>query len=355
MGLGDKAIGFVEAFHKISESDTLRKLAWPANVATLMAVSSMRTVQGLPLLQIEVKFVRALALTGVTTMGTAAQKYVEKVALSKKAEAAERARMRKATGALQAAARAKSSGALESGGARNARAAGLGAMLDVFAAVIKGYQLGVKNDGRSAGELVQQTLQGVGNLLDWRAKAYEEAIFNGVNASEFYRAKAMTTSFDGLRMENLLILRKTAFKVLLPAAVISMAFDIWDAKKSDARGDIGVRNAQIASVVGTALAIAGIGVAAFNVGLFGFSAAGIAAVLGFVGAVLTFGSVLVLGGLAWLGISGIQDEPWVNWLKDCPLARNKEDPNGLQREKHPPVHANLLDTLQNLSNAKAAL
>lgn len=230
MGLGDKAIGFVEAFHKISESDTLRKLAWPANVATLMAVSSMRTVQGLPLLQIEVKFVRALALTGVTTMGTAAQKYVEKVALSKKAEAAERARMRKATGDLQAAARAKSSGALESGGARNARAAGLGAMLDVFAAVIKGYQLGVKNDGRSAGELVQQTLQGVGNLLDWRAKAYEEAIFNGVNASEFYRAKAMTTSFDGLRMENLLILRKTAFKVLLPAAVISMAFDIWDAK-----------------------------------------------------------------------------------------------------------------------------
>jgi hypothetical protein len=281
-------------------------------------------------------------------LGSTAQKQADALKQEAQAAAAERDRIRNATNKLQSVAHKTSSTTLAGGGARNSRAAGLGAALDVFAAVIKGNQFGNKLDQRSGIELVQQTLQGVGNLLDWRAKAYEEAIFRGMNGATYYNAKAMTESFETLKSEQLAVVRKVAFKVLAPAAIIGAVLDWWDARLSKQRGDFGLALAQYASVAGTAFAIAGIGVAAFDVSLFGLASGTLAATLGLLGAVLTLGAIVAIGGIAWLGIAGLKGEPWVDWLKDGPLSKTINPP------QHP-IHKNLGDTMQMLSNAKAAL
>lgn len=92
---------------------------------------------------------------------------------------------------------------------------------------------------------------------------------------------------------------------------------------------------QYASVADTAFAIASIGVAAFDVSLFGLASG-------------TLAAIVAIGGIAWLGVAGLKGEPWVDWLREGPLSKTVNPP------QHP-IHKNLGDTMQMLSNANAAL
>nr|WP_157632275.1 hypothetical protein [Variovorax sp. CF313] len=127
-----------------------------------------------------------------------------------------------------------------------------------------------------------------------------------------------------------------AFKFLLPAAMGSVWFDGVDARISDRRGQGGLRNAQIASVLGTAFTIASTAVVAFDISIMGLAAASLGAVLGLIGAALVVASVVA--------ISLLKEDEWVNWLTDCPLNKKKI-----------PIHTNLQETLQKLSNVQAEL
>lgn len=75
--------------------------------------------------------------------------------------------------------------------------------------------------------------------------------------------------------------------------------------------------------------------------LFGISTATwalIAAALGFAGAVITLAAVVAI---IW-----VKEEEWASWLRDNPLNKSQKG--------NPPIHRNLQQTLQQLSNAHAA-
>ncbi|QUP55809.1 MULTISPECIES: hypothetical protein [Ralstonia solanacearum species complex] len=147
----------------------------------------------------------------------------------------------------------------------------------------------------------------------------------------------MQESLGELQARQLKALRVTAFKFLLPAAVISILWDGMDAWTSAQRGQFSLLAAQAASVVGTIFTIAGTGAAAIGFGNAFWM--GAAALLGLVGAVLTIASVVA--------VLILSEDEWVAWLRDNPL--NKE------RKARKPVHDDLKETLQKLSNAQAAL
>ncbi|AMP39720.1 T6SS effector BTH_I2691 family protein [Ralstonia solanacearum] len=325
--LGDKALGFIEAFPPISESGALRKLAWPLHIASLMSVKMMQTVQGLPVPKVEAKLTKYLVSLGLTTLGRTAAQYAG--ALSQ----ANRDRLRNAQRGLSNA--ASKVDAFKA--APNARAAALAGLLDVSFAVLKGSQFQTKLDARTGVELVGNILQGIGSLADWRAKAYEETVFKGVRGRNLFTAPGMQMTLDELQALQLRGLRMTAFKFLLPAAIISAFWDGMDAWASRQRGQNVLMAAQVASVVGTVFTVASTGLAVFAVGNSSLLAA--AAVLGLIGAVLTVVAVIV--------VLLLKESEWVIWLRDNPL--------NLKRKGKRPIHKNLGDTLQGLANAQAAI
>ena len=116
----------------------------------------------------------------------------------------------------------------------------------------------------------------------------------------------------------------------------SVWFDGVDAGISDQRGQGGLRNAQIASILGSVFTIASTAVVAFDISIMGIVAASLGAVLGLIGAVLVVASVVA--------ISFLKEDEWINWLTDCPLNKKKI-----------PIHANLQETLQKFANVQAEL
>ena len=327
VSLGDKALGFMEAFPRISESAALRKLAWPLHIASLMSVKMMKTVQGLPVPQVEAKLTRYLVSLGVTTLGRTAAQYAGTLSQ------ANRDRLRNAErGLSNAANRADAFKA-----APNARAAALAGLLDVSFAIIKGTQFQTKMDGRTGMELVGNILQGIGSLADWRAKAYEETVFKGIEGRNLFSTPGMQATLDELQALQLKGLRLTAFKFLLPAALISAFFDGIDAWTSGQRGSYAVMAAQIASVAGTVFTVVSTGVAVFAIG--NASLLAVAAVLGLIGAVLTV--------VAVIAVLILKEDDWITWLRDNPL--------NLKRKGKKPIHNNLGDTLQKLANAQSGI
>ena len=327
VSLGDKALGFMEAFPNISESAALRKFAWPLHIASLMSVKMMKTVQGLPVPQVEAKLTRYLVSLGLTTLGRTAAQYAGTLSQ------ANRDRLRNAErGLSNAANRADAFKA-----APNARAAALAGLLDVSFAIIKGTQFQTKMDARTGAELVGNILQGIGSLADWRAKAYEETVFKGVEGRNLFATPGMQATFDELQALQLKGLRLTAFKFLLPAALISAFFDGIDAWTSGQRGNYAVMAAQIASVAGTVFTVVSTGVAVFAIG--NASLLAVAAVLGLIGAVLTV--------VAVIAVLLLKEDDWITWLRDNPLS--------LKRKGKKPIHNNLGDTLQKLANAQSGI
>lgn len=159
---------------------------------------------------------------------------------------------------------------------------------------MKGGQLIVNPDGRTAAEMAGNVLQSIGSIADWRAKAYEETIFKGIRGVNVYKEKVLEIGLDSLNLTQLRNLQKMAFKFLLPAAMVSVWFDGVDARISDRRGQGGLRNAQIASVLGTAFTIASTAVVAFDISIMGLAAASLGAVLGLIGAALVVASVVAI-------------------------------------------------------------
>lgn len=325
--VGDKADGAIAAMRKPSVAFQMFADSWESVFTSLMSVKLVRAVGSLPTPQLEQMLTRYTLLHSIRLLGSAAPDFAAGMA------AAERDRLRNANRAIDKAALRAPVGST----AKAARAAAVGAFFDTAFAIIKGAQLGVKPDGRTGVEMIGNVLQAVGSIADWRAKIYEETVYAGVRAHDFFTKPGMQTAFDQLRASHLRALRFSAIKFLLPAALISAFFDGLDAFKSIQRRDFALAMAQAASAVSAGLAIAGTTMTA--VAGAGSTALGVAAVLSLVGAVLAVASVVAIWALS--------DEEWENWLKDNPLRK------GLGREE--PVHENLKETLQELANARSEL
>ncbi|KQX34445.1 T6SS effector BTH_I2691 family protein [Variovorax sp. Root434] len=333
VGLGDKALAFIEAYPAISESGRLRKLAWPAHVMSLMSVKMVAGLNALPVMKKEAQLMRYMALAGVSTLGRTVDTEAQRLQLS--AEDIKRARTRatKLT-ELSTPQRGKTGQAATDRirrAAPGSRAAMLAGVFDFGASLLKGGQLFVNPDGRTATEMVGSIFQSIGSIADWRAKAYEETIFKGIKGADVYKQKALIKGLDALNLLQLRSLQKMAFKFLLPAAMISVWFDAADAAQSMKREQDGLAIAQIVSIAGTLFSITATGGVAF-----GLLSVGAAAILGLIGIVLVV--------VAVIAIAILKEEEWINWLTDCPLNKKKT-----------PIHANLRETSQKFANVQAEL
>ncbi|WP_341889775.1 T6SS effector BTH_I2691 family protein [Variovorax sp. YR752] len=333
--LGDKAIDFASdpKLKPFCDSALMRKLAWPLHLGSLLSVKMMQSVKNLPTLEAEARIIKFVALTGLVSMGKTAAAYAQ--TLSK----ADTDRLRNATRAIEKASH-KEGMAMARGGAPHARGAAVAGLFDIANALVKGYQFGAKKDARTGVEMVGSLMQGTGSLLDWRAKAYDVTIFKGVTGEKIFTATSQHAVTDTVQALRLRGMQKTAFRFLLPAAMIGMFWDSTDALASWERRDKKLAIAQWASVAGAAFSITATGMVATGA-LFGISAATWAAaacVLGLIGAVFALAVVVA--------IMFLKDEEWVDWLKDIPL--NKK------RRGQKPVHKNLQETMQKLVNAQAS-
>jgi hypothetical protein len=117
--------------------------------------------------------------------------------------------------------------------------------------------------------------------------------------------------------------------------------DGMDAWSSVKRGRYGIAAWQGASVLGTVFTIGGTaaGIVATGMGAGAAIWSAIAVTLGLVGAVLAVGAAIF--------ILVLSEDQWITWLRDIPL--NKE------RKGKKPIHKDLQQTLQELSNAQSAL
>jgi len=333
VGLGDKALAFMEAHPAISESGRLRKLAWPAHVMSLMSVKMVAGLNALPVSKKEAQLVRYMALAGISTLGRTVEAEAQRFQWS--AEDIKRAQTRANKLAELSTPKKGRTGQAAMGRVKRAapgsRAAMLGGIFDFGATLLKGGQLIVNPDGRTAAEMAGSIFQSIGSIADWRAKAYEETIFKGIKGADVYKQKALIKGLDALNLLQLRSLQKMAFKFLLPAALISVWFDAADAAQSMKREQDALAIAQIVSIAGTLFSIAA--TAGVTFGLLSVSAA---AILGLIGIVLIV--------VAVIAIAILKEDEWINWLTDCPLNRNKT-----------PIHANLQETSQKFANVQAEL
>lgn len=332
-GLGDKALGFIEAIPAAGVSGQLRKKAWPLFVSTAIHVKLMEGINRLPVSTAEAWVARKVGALALITQGTKAHEQVRSLAKlnQDRLRNAARALNNKGLAATQTMAKAAAS---------NSRATALGGLFDVGNAIIKGYQLGVKKDARTAVEMVGNLLQGTGSVLDWRAKVYEETVFKGIKGKDLFISPAMREVFDEVQATTLKGLRLTAFKFLLPAALISIFWDATDGLNSLDRKQFGLGAFQLAGAFGTAFTIAGVGLGVFALGQ-GATATlltGIAATLGLIGAALAIVSVA--------GVLLLKEDEWIVWLRDIPLSR--------KRKGEKPIHENLSETQNKLASAMPA-
>lgn len=334
VGLADEAQAFIVKMRPFSDSAILRKTAWPLHLASLLSVKMIQAVNGLPATQLEAIIVRYTALSGLISLGTTARKYGLQMKLPQSDQDALLHAQRKIAESAH-----KSD---LSARAPNARAAGLAALLDLGQAILKGQQLAAKGDTRTASEMAGSILQGIGSVFDWRAKAYEETVFKGVRALDLAthtaeEAKASMVLHD-LQLKKI---RFTAFKFLLPAAMVSIFWDVSDAWKSKSRGNTGLARAQVTAAIGSVFVITSTLMAVTGplliISPLAWTLA--AAILGFVGATMTLAAAVA--------ILLLKEDEWILWLRDNPLNRS--------RKGKPPVHQSLQDTLQQLSNAEAAV
>ncbi|RQO53778.1 hypothetical protein DBV14_13425 [Variovorax sp. KBW07] len=333
--LGDKAIDFASdsKLKPLCKSALMRKMAWPLHLASLFSVKMMQTVKNLPVLEAEARIIKFVALTGLVSMGKTAAAYAQTLSQ------ADADRLRNATRAIEKAGRTEGM-TFAREGAPYVRGAAVAGVFDVANALVKGYQLSVKKDVRTSWEMAGSLMQGTGSLLDWRAKAYEVTIFEGARGESIFVATSQHAVADTVNALRLRGMRMTAFRFLLPAAMVGVYWDATDALQSGQRGNYALAAAQSASVAGAAFSITATGMAATGA-LFGISAATwamTACILGLVGAAFTV--------IAVVAIMFLKDEEWKDWLKDIPL--NKK------RRGKKPVHENLKETLQKLANAQAS-
>lgn len=333
--LGDKAIDFMQdqKLKPLCKNALLRQMAWPLHLASLLSVKMMQTAKKVPVLEAEARITKFVALTGFLTMDRTAKAYASSLG---KADAD---RLRNATRAIEKTGR-KEGMALARAAAPHARGAAIAGVFDIANALVKGYQLSVKKDARTGVEMVGSLMQGTGSLLDWRAKAYEVTIFEGASGANIFTATSQQAVADGVNQLKLRGMRMTAFKFLLPAAMIGMYWDATDALQSSERQNYALEAAQWASVAGAVFSITATGMAAtgplFDIALTTWATAG--CVIGLIGAVLTLGAVV-----AFLLL---KEEEWMDWLKDIPLNKKRR---GLK-----PVHKNLQETLQRYANAQTS-
>lgn len=334
--LGDKAIAFAKdpKLKPLCEAGIMRKSAWALNLGSLLSVKMMQGVNGLPVAKVEATVIKYVALTGLSTLGTKAQQEVEGLT------AAEQKRRASAGKKIAAAAQ----GIHTAHAVPEVRAAALGATFDLALALVKGAQLGINPDQRTGIEMVGNVMQAIGSFADFRATAYSETLYKGVTGADLYKMKVYKDAVDDVQLLALKGMRLTAFKFLLPAAMIGMFWDWQDAGQSVGRGNVHLAIAQYASVAGAAFTISASFAGILSIGGEGallMSAATwgtIACALGLVGAVLTL--VAVIG--MWI----FSVPKWKEWLQDMPL--NK------QNKGKKPGFADLQETLQKLANAIAA-
>lgn len=334
VGIADQAHAFLDKLQALDASGAFRKATWPLHIASLMSVKMIQTLNNLPLTQMETTIVRYTALTGLISMGKTAERH----AVAMKLPQSEHDAMLQARRKIAAAAHATPVGIR----APNARAAALAAVFDVGQAALKGKQLAVKGDARTASEMVGNLLQGIGSIADWRAKAYEETVYKGVTMLDLVNKASTQEIYAAKTLQDLQLkgVRLTACKFLLPAAMVSVFWDATDALTSRDRGRMWLARAQMAGAIGTVFAIASTLMVATGA-VLGISAttwAAVAATFGLVGAAL-----VVISAIA---VYLLKEDEWQTWLRDNPL--NKE------RKGEKPIHESLRDTLQKLANAQAA-
>ncbi len=287
-------------------------------------------VQGinkLPPSQIEIKILRFAALTGLSTLGTTAADHAQKLVKT------EKDRLRNAEQKFVGAAYRQSS-ARAVHGAPGARLAAFAGIFDIGNAVVGGFKLNAKRDARSAMEMLGNLLQGTGSILDYRAKAYEQTIYKGVRGVDVFNVKPMQESLDRLNSLQLRRMRILAVRFLLPAAVISIFIDSFDAIRSAKRDQYGLSVAQASGAIGTAFMAYATAAVAFEWG-----SAILISALGLIGAALAVAAIVAIFFLS--------EPEWVNWLMDIPLYK--------ERKGRPPNHENLQETMQSLANARAGL
>jgi hypothetical protein len=335
LALADKAIAFAadDKLKPISQSALMRRMAWPLHLASLFSVKMLQALKNGAAFEAEAKLVKFVALTGFLSMGRTAAAYAQTL------KQADIDRLRNATRAIEKAGR-RDGMALALAGAPHARAAAMSGVFDIANVVIKAGQLSVKKDSRTGVEMVGSLMQATGTMLDWRARAYEVTVFEGATGASIFAATSQHAVSDGVNALRLRGMQRTAFRFLLPAAMVGMFWDATDALQSHERKNYALEAAQWASVAGATFSIAATGMVATGA-LFGISAATwamTACILGLVGAVVTVAAVAA--------IIFLKDEEWVDWLKDNPL--------NIKRRGKKPVHESLKETLQKLANAEAS-
>ena len=334
--LGDKAIAFAKdpKLKSLCDAGIVRKSAWALNLGSLMSVKMMQGVNGLPVTKVEAQVVKYVAMTGLSTLGTKAQEAVAKLT------AAEQKRRVSAGRKVAAAAQ----GVHTAHAVPEVRAAALGATFDLALALVKGAQMGINPDQRTGVEMIGNVLQAVGSFADFRAQAYSETIFKGITGADLYKMKAYKDATSDVQVLALKGMRLTAFKFLLPAAMIGMYWDWQDGGQSAGRGNVNLAIAQYASVAGAAFTISATLAGIASIGgeatmmLSAATWGTIACALGLVGAVVTLGAVIGM----WI----FYVPKWKEWLQDMPL--NKKNTG------KKPGFENLQETLQKLANAIAA-
>jgi hypothetical protein len=340
LALGDKALAFIEQANQTDSPALLRKAAWAGQLLSLLSARAMMGINALPASAISARLTQHLALAGMSTMGSTVQDEIARLK-SDVAENTKRIELRakKLQGIIDPVTSANKAKALQHArkAAPGTRAAMLAGFFDVASAVIKGNQFGTKLDARSGVDMMGQTLQGIGSLYDWRAKVYEDTIYKGVKGADIYKYKALQQGLDSIKAAHLKSLRLTAFKFLGPAAAVAAVLDAMDAWKSAQRQQRGLAIAQAASAAGTVFTVLGTGAAILGAGSAAWATA--AVVLGLVGAVVVI--------VATIAILLLSEDKWITWLRDIPLNKN--------RKGQKPVHGNLQETLQELSNVQAEL
>lgn len=342
ISLLDNGLSHIDAAQATNAPALLRKTAWASHIYNLLGARTLAMVKSVPASQFEGKMVHSLAVGALATLGRTAQQEIatlrtdvqenaQRIALrAKKLQAVGNPETRK--GREQALQRARR-------GAPGTRVAMLGSLFDLCVLVSKGGNALALQNGRSAAELGGQLLQLTGGFYALRAQAYQETIFKGARGVDIYKYKALQQGLDSINLAHLRGLRSMAFRFLGPAALVFGVLDLMDAKKSFQRDQEAVAVAQIASAVGTVFTALGFWAGTAALSTFGATAAawaGVATLLGVVGAVLVIGSIIV--------ILLLEESAWITWLRDNPL--NKE------RKGEKPIHSDLHETLQQFASVQ---
>lgn len=325
-GYGDKALAGVEAGQGSAAASAFAR-SYSANVMTLGSVMAVETARHFRSPNLEYQLARLMLRSGLAGLGSTAtelQAKTGKGGLAGTAQAIEGAVNRTTVGAKLV---------------REGRVPLLNALVQFGQGIAKlsrdRDRIAEKLDGRALLDSFSSLMGGVGEVLGYRAKVFEETVLKGTHGVDLYGRRVNDVAKE-LAEAHWMRLKVTAFKFAGPALLIGVALDAVDFMRSRERLNRELARGQFASAAGGTFAFFGLLATTFG---WGEAVVIAAAVLNIVAA------VLIIAGFA-LTLAFSQDK-WIDWLQDCPLNR--------ERAGKEPLHHNLRETLECFVAARAEL